>query len=75
MSPPAGRNHHINGEETCILKWRWELPLWHLLANGEVFKENGPNFYVQRNESHSKIKPVKELERLGYDVQLVSIAP
>ncbi|GAA2941865.1 IS110 family transposase [Glutamicibacter bergerei] len=47
------------------------VAIWHLLATGEVFKELGPNFYAQRNESRSKIKAVKELERLGYDVQLV----
>lgn len=32
---------------------------WHLLANGEVFKELGPNFYAQPNHSPSKLKAVQ----------------
>lgn len=45
--------------------------IWHLFAHGEGFKELGPDFHAQRHELRSKIKAGKELERLGYDLQLV----
>ena len=44
--------------------------VWHILANGEVFKELGPDYYVRRNQSRAKIRAVKELERLGFEVHL-----
>lgn len=50
------------------------VAIWHLLANGEVFKELGPNYYAQRNGSRSPSKAVRELERLGYEVQLSPLA-
>ncbi|RBL99627.1 hypothetical protein C1H84_14525 [Glutamicibacter soli] len=50
------------------------VAIWHLLANGEVFKELGPDYYDQRNKDRAKSRAVKELERLGYEVQLDSVA-
>lgn len=44
--------------------------IWHMLANGEVFKELGPDYYQQRNQAKAKIRAVKSLERLGFEVHL-----
>lgn len=48
--------------------------IWHVLANGEVFKELGADYYQQRNQAKAKIRAVKELERLGFAVQLAPAA-
>ena len=48
------------------------VAIWHLLANGEVFKELGPDYYNQYNKDRAKSRAVKELERLGYEVNLDS---
>lgn len=50
------------------------VAIWHLLANGEVFKELGPDYYDQHNKDRAKSRAVKELERLGYEVHLDSAA-
>lgn len=50
------------------------VAIWHLLANGEVFKELGPDYYDQHNKDRAKLRAVKELEWLGYEVQLDSVA-
>lgn len=50
------------------------VAIWHLLANGEVFKELGPDYYDQHNKDRAKSRAVKELERLGYAVRLDSTA-
>lgn len=44
--------------------------IWHMLAHGEVFKELGPDRYRQRNQSRTRVRAVKELERLGFEVSL-----
>lgn len=50
------------------------VAVWHILANGEGFKELGADYYQQRNQSRSKIRAVKDLERMGFDVQLTPSA-
>lgn len=45
------------------------MVIWNLLANGEVFKELGSDYYDQRNEDRPKSRAVKELARLEYGVQ------
>lgn len=50
------------------------VAIWHMLANGEVFNELGPDYYDQHNKDRAKIRAVKELERLGYEVHLDSAA-
>lgn len=44
--------------------------IWHMLANGEVFQDLGGDYYRNRNQSRAKIRALKELKRLGYDVRL-----
>lgn len=46
----------------------------HILANGEVFKELGADYYPQRNQSRTKIRAVKDFERMGFDVHSTTSA-
>lgn len=50
------------------------VAIWHMLADGEVFKELGPNYYDEHNKDRAKNRAVKELERLGFEVHLDSAA-
>lgn len=50
------------------------VAIWHMLADGEVFKELGPNYYDEHNKDRAKNRAVKELQRLGFEVHLDSSA-
>jgi transposase len=43
---------------------------WHRLANGEVYKDPGADFYLKREPEQAKAKAIHQLKTLGYDVNL-----
>lgn len=65
LYPRRGGSRALVAIEHTIL-----TSIWHMLANGEVFQDLGGDYYRQRNQTRAKIRAVKELERLGYDVHL-----
>ncbi|MGX1748811.1 IS110 family transposase [Glutamicibacter protophormiae] len=65
LYPRRGGSRALVAIEHTIL-----MAIWHMLAYGEVFKELGPDYYQQRNQGKAKIRAMKELERLGFDVHL-----
>ncbi|MNW30475.1 Transposase IS116/IS110/IS902 family protein [compost metagenome] len=65
LYPRRGGSRALVAIEHTIL-----TAIWHMLANGEVFQELGGDYYQNRNQSRAKVRAVKELERLGYEVYL-----
>jgi transposase len=43
---------------------------WHMLFNGTVFQEPGPDYYTRQHPAKTKAKAIKQLQALGYDVTL-----
>ncbi len=43
---------------------------WHMLVNGEFYRDPGPDHYTQRRPEHAKANAVRQLEALGYRVIL-----
>jgi len=43
---------------------------WHMLTNGEFYREPGPDYYTRHDPTKTKARAVKQLEALGYDVTL-----
>jgi hypothetical protein len=41
-----------------------------MLANGEVYKDPGADFYLKREPEQAKAKAIRQLKTLGYDVNL-----
>src|SRR6478672_3848565 len=40
---------------------------WHMLTNGEFYREPGPDYYTRHDPRTAKARAVKQLEALGFD--------
>ena len=47
---------------------------WHMLTNGEVYRELGPDYYARRQPAKTKIRAIRQLESLGYKVTIQPLA-
>jgi transposase len=47
---------------------------WHMLTNGEFYREPGLDYYTRRVPAKTKARAVKQLESLGYRVTLEPLA-
>lgn len=43
---------------------------WHMLVNGTLYQDPGPDYYTRHHPAHTKAKAIKQLQALGYDVSL-----
>ena len=43
---------------------------WHMLVNGTLYQDPGPDYYTRHRPAHTKAKAIKQLQALGYDVTL-----
>jgi transposase len=43
---------------------------WHVLSKGEEYKERGGDYFDRINSEQTKIKLIRRLEKLGYEVDL-----
>ena len=49
--------------------------IWHLLTTGEVFADLGAGYFTSRQDTeHQTQRLVRQLEKLGYTVQLATTA-
>ncbi len=46
------------------------IAAWHMLTNGEFYREPGPDYYTRHDPRTAKARAVKQLEALGFDVTL-----
>lgn len=44
--------------------------VWHMLTTGEVFNDLGVDYYSQRDTTKAKNSAIRQLHKLGYDVEL-----
>ena len=47
---------------------------WHMLTNGEFYREPGLDYYTRRVPAKTKARAVRQLESLGYKVTLEPLA-
>ena len=47
---------------------------WHMLSNGEFYREPGLDYYTRRVPAKTKARALKQLESLGYRVTLEPLA-
>jgi transposase len=43
---------------------------WHMLVNGEFYRDPGPDYYPRHHPGKTKTRAIKQLETLGYKVTL-----
>jgi hypothetical protein len=50
------------------------IAAWHMLSNGEFYREPGLDYYTRRVPAKTKARALKQLESLGYRVTLEPLA-
>ena len=50
------------------------IAAWHMLTNGEFYREPGLDYYTRRVPAKTKARALKQLESLGYRVTLEPLA-
>ncbi len=48
--------------------------IWHILTNGELYREAGANYFAQRDLQRATKRLVAQLERLGHTVTIQQVA-
>ena len=47
---------------------------WHMLTNGELYTDLGPDYYHRRDPARTTKRLIAQLERLGHNVTLQETA-
>jgi transposase len=50
------------------------IAAWHMLTNGELYREPGPDYFTRRVPAKAQARAVAQLESLGYKVTLEPLA-
>lgn len=50
------------------------VAVWHMLTKGEMFIDPGPDYFTKGNPDRARKRAVKQLQNLGYDVEITPIA-
>jgi transposase len=50
------------------------IAAWHMLTNGEFYREPGPDYFTRRVPAKTQARAVAQLESLGYKVTLEPLA-
>ncbi|MEM6110561.1 IS110 family transposase [Mycobacterium sp. 050272] len=50
------------------------IAAWHMLTNGEFYREPGPDYFTRRMPAKTQARAVAQLESLGYKVTLEPLA-
>ena len=48
------------------------IAIYHILSDGEIFKDLGSNYYNNFNKERKANSMVKKLKALGYDVTIAA---
>lgn len=66
--PPTGPNKAAVAVAHSLLD-----VIWHMLTTGEVFTDLGADYFTNRQDTeHQTQRLVRQLEKLGYTVQLAA---
>lgn len=50
------------------------VAVWHMLSTGEAYIDPGPDYFTKLNADRDKNRAIKQLERLGYEVEIIPLA-
>lgn len=50
------------------------VAVWHMLSKGEAYVDPGPDYFTKHNADRDKNRAIRELERLGYAVEVTPLA-
>ena len=65
LAPTRGPMKAIVAVEHAML-----IAAWHMLTNGESYRDPGADYYTRRDPARTKARALKQLQALGYDVTL-----
>ena len=65
LAPTRGPMKAIVAVERAML-----VAAWHMLQNGEFYRDPGADYYTRRDPARTKARAVKQLEALGYTVTI-----
>jgi transposase len=63
------------GDKKAIIAIAHEIlsATWHMLTNGELYREQGPEIISQRDIENTRRRAIRQLERLGHKVILETL--
>ena len=73
---PQQRSTNARGESIAgllalvALEHKMLTDAWHMLTNGTVYQDPGPDYYTRHHPGKTRTKAIKQLENLGYKVTL-----
>jgi transposase len=65
LAPTRGPIKALVAVEHAIL-----IAAWHMLTNGEFYRDLGPDYYTRQDPAKTTARAVKQLEALGYHVTI-----
>ena len=66
LAPTRGPMKAIVAVERAML-----VAAWHMLQNGDFYRDPGADYYTRRDPARTKARAVKQLEALGYTVTIL----
>ena len=69
LVPRRGKLRALVAVEHSIL-----VAVWHMLRNGEAYEELGTDFYTRRDPQRTRARAIRDLEALGYQVEITPVA-
>jgi transposase len=72
-TPPANksRRQSLAGQIAIVaLEHKMLTCAWHMLVNGTIYQDPGPDYYTRHHPNKTKARAVKQLQALGYNVTL-----
>jgi len=72
--PPQARTNKSRRQsaagQTAVvaLEHKMLTTAWHMLVNGTVFQDPGPDYYTRHHPAKTKAAAIKQLQALGHDV-------
>jgi transposase len=68
LAPTRGPMKAIVAVEHAML-----TAAWHMLTNGDFYRDPGPDYYTRRDPAKARARAVKQLEALGYTVTITAL--
>ena len=50
------------------------IAVWHMLTNGEIYIDPGPDYYTRLDPQRAKNKAIRQLHNLGHEVVITPVA-
>lgn len=50
------------------------VAVWHMIRNGEAYEDLGAEHYTRRDPQRTRVRAIRDLESLGYEVTITPVA-